>query len=357
MPNFRTGTVLEIVEEHEHVQRLRVDVAGQERIAILFSRWAPPATAGDRVVLNTTAVDLDLGTGGADFVVWNSSVESYDAPSGGHIMKLRYTPAQCDVLAVEAQESPHHELMARSTSLEQTPVVATSLHSQLLPVVCGIRMRAQDARIAYVMTDGAALEAHFSNTLRRLVELGWLSGVVTTGHALGGDIEAVTLHSGLLAARHVLKADAIVAGVGPGVVGTATPYGTTSIELGTIALASSALNGRGVVCVRLSEGDARARHQGLSHHVTSGLGWVAEDCVPSRATVVVPSGWAARVAESLAPWPVVEQDGSIVVEELRNADASGLAASHMCRGIDDDRVFFESAGAAGLYAGDLVSGA
>ena len=136
MPTFRTGTVIDVVEtSHDGVQRLDVEVEGTTRRAVLYPRWASPARVGDRVVLNTTAVDLGLGTGGSDFVVWNQAVESYDSRSAGHIMKLRYTPAQCDVLAVEEQDSPHHRVMAEARDLEDAPVVATSLHSQLVPVM------------------------------------------------------------------------------------------------------------------------------------------------------------------------------------------------------------------------------
>jgi hypothetical protein len=343
--------VLAVIEDLEGgVQRLTVDIDGSQRDAVLFSRWAAPAREGDRVVVNTTAMDLDLGTGGVDFVVWNQAVESYDAPGQGHIMKLRYTPAQCDVLAVEAQESPHHEVMARATSLDDAPVVATSLHSQLLPVLCGVRSVRSDLNVVYVMTDGAALEAGFSNTLRRLRALGWLKGVVTTGHAVGGDLESVTLHSGLLAAKHVLEADLIVAGLGPGVVGTGTPYGTTALDLGTIALAAISLGGRCVVCVRLSSADPRPRHQGLSHHVVSALRWVAPAVTTDRASVVVPPEWGKEAGEALAPWPVVEEDPGPIMVALAAAAADGLHASHMSRGPDEDPVFFESAAAAGVRA-------
>ena len=45
---------------------------------------------------------------------------------------------------------------------------------------------------------------------------------VSCGQAFGGDLEAVTLHSGLLAARLVGEADVAIVGIGPGVVGTGT---------------------------------------------------------------------------------------------------------------------------------------
>lgn len=355
MPSFRTGKVLDVIETFDGgTQRLRVSIEGVPREALLYPRWAAPAEPGDEVVVNTTAVDLGLGTGDSDFVVWNQSVTSYDAPSGGHIMKLRYTPAQTDVLAVEAQESPHHETMASARSLDGTPVIATSLHSQLLPALCGVREHNPEATVVYVMTDGAALDAGHSNTLRRLRELGWLAGVITTGHAVGGDLEAVTLHSGLLAARHVLGADLVVAGVGPGVVGTGTPFGTTALDLGTISLATTSLAGRSIVCVRLSEADPRPRHRGLSHHVVSALGWVAPAVDHEDACIVVPTGWGSTVADEVGPWRVVEHDAPNVLERLHEAAGLDLTSSHMGRGPDEDMLFFESAAAAGSYAGGLL---
>ena len=358
MPTFRTGTVTEISSvTRDGVQRLRVDVDGASRRAVLFPRWCAPASVGDRVVINTTAVDLGLGTGGDDFVVWNSAVESHEAPSGGHIMKLRYTPAQSDVLAVEAQESPHHDVMANASSLSGVPVVATSLHSQLVPALVAFRRARPDAAVAYVMTDGAALEAGYSKTLDRLRDLGWLAGIVTAGHAIGGDLEAVTLHNGLLAAKHVLHADLVIAGIGPGVVGTGTPFGTTALDLGTIALATSALGGRSIVCVRLSEADPRERHRGLSHHVVSALRWVAAAAVPPDAVVVVPSGHGIEgLTQTLAPWTVVEEDAGDVLADLSAARAVGLESSHMGRTPADDELFFRAAAAAGAYAARVVNG-
>jgi len=356
MPTFRTGTVVDVTStSRSGVQELRVDVEGAVRKAVLFPRWAAPAKSGDRVLLNTTAVELDLGTGGVDFVVWNHEVDAYESASGGHIMKLRYTPAQCDVLAVESPESPHHLAMAQARTLGSAPVVATSLHSQLVPVLCGLRRIAPQARVAYVMTDGAALEAGFSHTLRALREQEWLCGVVTSGHAVGGDLESVTLHSGLLAATHVLHADIVIAGIGPGVVGTATPYGTTALDLGTIALTSQALGGRTVVSVRLSEADPRPRHRGVSHHMAAALGWVAAAVDPSTSCVVAPPGWSDAIADAIRPWPVREGEPGDVLTELAEAASVGIGVSHMGRSPQEDPLFFQAAAAAGSYAAGLLS--
>lgn len=348
MPWYRTGTVARVLEDRAGVQRLEVDVGGDLREAVLYPRYAAPAEAGDRVVLNTTATQLGLGSGGQDFVVWNLAHEEHEVPSGGHVMKLRYTPAQSDVLAVEAPESPHHDVLADASDLDGMPVVAASLHSQLLPVVCGIRDVRPDTRIAYVMTDGGALELGLSRTVRRLGDLGWLVGTVSVGHALGGDLEAVNAYSGLLAARHVLEAEVAVVGMGPGVVGTGTTYGTTALDLGLTVNAAAALGGRPVACVRASEGDPRERHAGVSHHAMTALSRVAL----VEADAPYPAGRIADLGAGVGPLVPVDVEGAL--EALRDAAAEGLEASHMGRGPDEDRLFFETAFAAGRHAGSLL---
>jgi len=346
VPRFETGTVEHVVDAASGRQRLRVRVGSELRDAVLFTRWAAPASEGDRVVLNSTATALGLGSGGEDFVVWNLAHDSYEDDGGGHIMKLRYTPMQTEVLAVEAPESPNHDTMRTATSIDGMPVLAASLHSQLLPVVAGLRTRAPAARVTYVMTDGGALDATLSDTARRLRELGWIQSVITVGHAVGGDLEAVNVYSGLLAASAVTRADVAIVGMGPGVVGTATPFGTTALELGLTLNAAAALDGRPVAVVRMSQSDARERHSGISHHAMTALLRVAL----VAAEVPVPRGHASGLDEVRAAHKVIEIDASAVLGELESATAHGLRPSHMGRGPDSDELFFLAAGAAGIHA-------
>jgi hypothetical protein len=345
VPTFQTGSVEEVVESRDGVQFLLVRVGIDTRRAVLYTRYAAPAAVGDAVVLNTTANELSLGSGGDDFVVWNLAVGSYESPGGGHNMKLRYTPLQSDVLAVEAPESPHHVALSRASSIDGMPVVAASLHSQLLPVVAGIRLVRPEARIAYLMTDGGALDVSLSETVRRLCELGWLDCVITIGHAIGGALEAVNVYSGLLAARCADECDVAVVGMGPGVVGTATPFGTTALELGQTLNAAGSLGGRPVAAVRMSSADERERHAGMSHHAFTALTRVAL----VRADVPVPLGHADDLAEIRTLHNVVEVDAEPVIGEL-----VGLGASHMGRSPEEDRLFFLAAGAAGLHTGGLL---
>ena len=69
MPSFRTATVTEVLDERAGLQR--VDTT--EGRAYVLTQLTPPVAVGDEVVLNTTAVDLGLGTGGWHVVHWNLS--------------------------------------------------------------------------------------------------------------------------------------------------------------------------------------------------------------------------------------------------------------------------------------------
>src|SRR5216683_3289440 len=60
MPRFATGVVAQVLAEREGVVRLIVRVGDAERPATAFTKAIGPVAEGDRVVVNTTAVDLDL---------------------------------------------------------------------------------------------------------------------------------------------------------------------------------------------------------------------------------------------------------------------------------------------------------
>ena len=99
MPTFRTGTVGRLLSERPGLQRVETD---QGR-AYVLTELTGSVAAGDRVVLNTTAVDLGLGTGGWHVVHWNLERDSYDERGPGHIMKLRYTSLQVDPLSLDRE--------------------------------------------------------------------------------------------------------------------------------------------------------------------------------------------------------------------------------------------------------------
>ncbi len=326
MPSFVTATVTEVLAERAGLQRLATDAGRAYALTDLIGIAAP----GDRVVLNTTAVELGLGTGGWHVVHWNLARESWSQPGPGHIMKVRYTSLQHDAGVAEEQ---HPDLPGTVAGL---PVVACSLHSQVAVVAAVARHLVPTARIAYVMTDGAGLPIVLSDLVHELRGAGVIDVTVTAGHAFGGDLEAVAVPSALALARHVADADLVVVGMGPGVVGTGTALGTTAVEVAGIIDAADQMGARVALCSRASTADARERHQGVSHHVRTILGLAA-----ARPALPLP----AELAGELVGTAVVEPpDAAAVLGEL------GITVTTMGRGPEEDPTFFAAAASAGAWA-------
>ncbi|MDP9222465.1 MAG: DUF3866 family protein [Actinomycetota bacterium] len=271
MAAFREGTVVRISERSERVVRVQVEIGTANVEAIGFPSMLGVLENGDRVVVNTTGIEMHLGTGGVGFVLWNLDGGHDIDPGPGHIMKMRYTPWQTEVSAVEAPESAHHGSLASVDEIGGMPVVACGLHSQIAGVAAGIRRRRPDAVIGYLMTDAGALPLAFSELVHSLQQSGLIDATCTSGHAFGGDLEAVNLFSGLAALRVVAGSDVVIAAMGPGLAGTGTVLGFSGIEQGQIVDATNALGGRPFACLRVSFGDERVRHQGLSHHTVTAL--------------------------------------------------------------------------------------
>lgn len=161
-----------------------VEVGEATVLALAYDGLVGAPEIGDRVLLNTTALDLGLGTGGYAMVVGIPDRLPEDVPSApGHLVKARYTPLQETVLGADEQDSPWHDLLRDADSIEGMPVVVADLHSALPAILAGIRMTAPDARVAYVMTDGGALPLWFSRSVADLQAAGWLAGSVTVGQA------------------------------------------------------------------------------------------------------------------------------------------------------------------------------
>ncbi len=275
MIRWRDGTVTDVVRRRPGATEVRVATADGPVDALAYPDLVGEPQVGDRVLLNTTAIALGLGTGGFAMVIAVPDRLPADRDEPGHVVKARYTPMQATVLAVDEQDSPHHATLRDADSVAGMPVVVADLHSALPAVLAGLRDGGRDPRVVYVMTDGGALPLGFSRSVGELRAAGWLAATVTVGQAFGGDVEAVTLHSGLLAARHVLGADLVIVTQGPGNLGTGTRWGFSGVASGEAVNATAALGGRPVAALRVSEADPRDRHRGVSHHSLTALGRVA----------------------------------------------------------------------------------
>ncbi|MBK6874280.1 MAG: DUF3866 family protein [Kineosporiaceae bacterium] len=373
MSGWREGRVTSLDAEWDGALECTVDVLDDAtRTWTAVRALAYPALVGrpevsDLVLLNTAALEAGLGTGGYAFVVAIPQRAATGVALGpGHVVKARYTPQQIMVLGVDEEASPHHELLRDADDLGGMPVVVADLHSHLPAVIAGIRAdwprAAPPPRVAYVMTDGASLPAWFSRAVAGLRNAGWINACITVGQAFGGDLEAVSLHTGLLAARLVVNADITVVTPGPGVVGTGTRWGFSGVATGEAVNATATLRGRPVATLRISAADARARHRGVSHHSLTALGRVAL----ATADVVVPmlgvpgqdgEAWAdvavevRAAAASLAPPYGRHTLVEVGLQGLRAAlDDSPVRLSTMGRGVDADEPAFLAAAAAGRHA-------
>jgi hypothetical protein len=352
----RTGVVLSVITQRPGISEIAVDINGRRERAINYEKMTGPVRAGDRVLLNTTAVSVSLGTGGYHYVMAVEGSGDAEAAGEGHIMKLRYTPAQVKVLAVEEQAHPASGAYRFSGGLEGTPVVVGTLHSMLAPAAAAIRSKAGPRlKITYLMTDGGALPLWFSRLVQELKSKGLVDETITCGHAFGGDYEAVNVYSGLLWAR-ANGAGVVIAAMGPGIVGTASEFGHTAIEQGEIVNAVSVLGGRAIAVPRISFADARPRHYGVSHHTLTALGKVAL----AGCTVVVPvlQGNEKFIVEKQLRESGIDQRHRVVEREAGCAGdilgAYGLQVTTMGRSPAQDPAFFETACAAGLFAAELV---
>ena len=335
MPRFSTHVVSTVLSEREGLQRVLLD---NGRRAYVLTELVGPVAVGDPVVVNTTAVDLGLGTGGWDVVHWNLSRSSFDSVARGHVLKLRYTSLQADTGVAEEAEG------FAPASLCGVPVVVCSVHSQLAGVAVGYASASPRCRLAYVMTDSAALPLALSDLVATLRANGLLHATVTAGQAFGGELEAVNALSALEVAVGA-GAGAVVVGPGPGVVGTGTVHGHGAVESAVLVDLVARAGGGPIVAVRFSDADPRPRHRGVSHHTETTLSLAGE-----TADVPVPRG--APSPEAAARHQVVEVDVPDVVALLA---AHGIAVTSMGRAPVDDPRFHAYAVAAGVLAASVAS--
>lgn len=382
MAEWRLGRVMKCIPFGTGVQELDIIFhdASVGR-AIHYTDIIGPVLEGDEVLLNTTAVSLKLGTGGYHFVLsilqrqGKSFAEIFDDTEAssnrknGHMMKLRYTPLQRQVLAAEEENSPFHALFKEKQDLDGMPVLIGELHSMLPVAVCWIcarnrnpnRISANRLKIVYIMSDGGALPIQFSRHVRTLSELGWLQGTITYGHAYGGDLETINKFTALIAAKHILKADLAIVAMGPGIAGTGTRLGYSGVETGEIANAVSKLGGRPVMIPRISFAETRSRHNGLSHHTLTTLTQVTA----ARTYVPLPAGLPQDQIATLCAQLIefgLEQEHDI--RWMNEAELSEVVVSQqdypwpittMGRGTREDAAFFQGVCAAAEWAVQLVS--
>jgi hypothetical protein len=342
-----------------------VELDGRTRPAIADVSLLGAAQTGDEVILNTQALDLGLGSGGFDVVHVNLTRGLVgDGGPGASVMKLNYTSIQHAVSPVEDE---------RLSLPLRRPVAVLALHGQLAPVAWACSQAVPGCRLGYVQTEGGALPGGHSHTVRELRERKLLVGHLTAGAAFGGDGEAITTAGALHHGLSTLGWDAAVCGPGPGIVGSGSPLGHGGLSALDNAHAALALGCSALLVARMSSGDPRTRHRGISHHTLTVL-----DLLLAPVTVALPAGMRSPVGADLraglgsvfgGAMPSrpgleldVERPARITRHDWRRAKVdlpayavSGLSAQTMGRGLLQDPLFFGAALAAGGALAELVA--
>jgi hypothetical protein len=364
MLKLRPATVSEAGAADGSEQDLVIELEGMRRPAIADVGLVGRCEAGDEVIVNVQARDLGLGSGGFDIVHVNLTRGLTGAQaSGANVMKLNYTSLQHTISPVEDE---------RLQLPVERPVAVLALHGQLAAVAWAFAQGAPKCRLGYVQTEGGALPGGHSRTVRALRERGLLAGHLTAGAAFGGEGEAITTAGALHHGLRTLGWDAAVCGPGPGIVGSGSPLGHGGMSALDSAHASLALGCSTLLVARMSSGDERARHRGISHHTLTVL-----DLLLEPVTVALPAGVRSPVGSDLRaglgavfagampgrpvlaldverPVRITRHDWRRALVDLPAYAAGGLPAETMGRGLTEDPLFFAAALAGGTALGELA---
>jgi hypothetical protein len=355
-------------------QRLVVELSGGERegerrAAIADVTLVGHAEVGDEVIVNTEALDLGLGSGGFDVVHVNLTrgLGGQGVPDA-NVVKLNYTSLQHAVAPVEE---------GRLELPVERPVAVLALHGQLAPVAWAFAQAAPELRLGYVQTEGGALPGGHSRTVRALRRQGLLAGHLTAGAAFGGEGEAITTAGALHHGLRALGWDAAMCGPGPGIVGSSSTLGHGGMVALDSAHVALALGASTLLVARMSSGDERTRHRGISHHTLTVL-----DLLLAPVTVALPAGMRSPVGAELRaglgavfagpsrtsspksrpalaldvqrPVRITRHDWRRAAVDLPGYARSGLSAETMGRTLVQDPLFFAAALAGGSALAELA---
>jgi len=312
---------------------LEVEIDGERRRAWADEVLLGEMREGDEVVVNAAALDLGLGSGGFDVVHVNLT----RGLGGGverdaHVMKLNYSSLQHPVEPVE-------EIAGER---KRVPVAVLPLHGHLAPAAWAAAQACPGTRVGYVQTAGGALPGSLSRDVATLRERGLLAGHVTAAPAYGSEHEALST-VGALDAAGALGWDAVLVGPGPGIIGSDTEFGHGGMEALNSAHAALSLRLPTILSPRLSSGDPRERHRGLSHHTATML-----ELLLAPVTVAIPEG-APELASQVSGASLGLHQVEPVAVDLKGYAASGLSTTTMGRDLRDDPLFFEAALATGAF--------
>jgi len=307
----------------------------------------------NRVLLNTTAVRLGLGTGGYHFIICNldNTSNKNECNSPGHIMKMRYTPQQLRTLCVEEKDSPYHTKMEKMINLRGQIVVILPLHSLLAPLAIVFKKMFPNKNLIYIMTEGGSLSLDVSFLIKELKTRNYIDNTITIGQCFGGDLEAINIFTGIIAAKEVCNADMIAVSIGPGIVGTGTELGFSGVENVFVNYAVRVLGGKSFIVPRISLSEKRQRHYLISHHTVTLL----NKLIDRKETVIFPQ--QKNIINKIKELKLNKKHDIIYYKYnkiKRILVESGFKFNSMGRNFTDDPLFFITGGLPVLRYNEII---
>jgi len=328
---------------------LVVEVGGERRPAWADRVLLGEMREGDEVVVNVTALDLGLGSGGFDVVHVNLTRGLDGGVRGAeHVIKLNYSSLQHPVEPVEGAPRPLPAAGpegAAEPDRRTVPVLVLPLHGHLAPAAWAAAEASPGLRVGFVQTGGGALPGSFSRDVAELRGRELLCGHITAAPTYGGEHEALSTVGALDAAARSLGWEAILVGPGPGIIGSDTEFGHGGMAALDSAHAALSLGLPTLLSPRLSSTDPRERHRGLSHHTRTVL-----ELLLGGADVAVPAGFDDPRSELVAAAGSRHQLRE-APPDLAGYAAAGLPTTTMGRSLEDDPLFFAAPLAAGTLLG------
>lgn len=352
--HLRTATVEKIIEETEKHQILKL----KERSipAICFVSLSGKISPNDKVIINTTASDLSLGTGGYDFVVavLNKGEQFIETEDKSHVMKLNYTPLQFAVPHFEETEDYEKAVEKFKNNPISIKVFVLTIHSHLIPFFAVAKSFKPSKKGVLIINDSCALPIFTSKTIDFLRREGFVKKVITTGNAFGGDVETVNIYSALIAAGYAFDADYIVVAPGYGLKGTGSDYGHSAQHFTEAINASLRLSFETYLVSRISFADKRTRHFGISHHTCD----VYEMCLKKPVLIVPNLNYLDEKSRDTIQLQLKKHffDAQITYVDIEKAAEAiepykGMLQS-MGRSYNNDPIFFLTPAGASLLVGD-----
>lgn len=349
MANYAKFSVIEILDARPELQKILLDDGSR---AYNIIQNSGEVSIGDEVIVNTTAVDLNLGTGGWHFVLWNLNNDNLTTKASGHIMKLRYSALQ-----FESGVAEEFEGYTQENNINGAIVIATPLFSQVAPIVTLIKDKNPELKVAVLISDSASLPLAISDLMVELKDKKIIDTSITFGHAYGGDIEAINIFTALLSARHIAKADIIVVSMGPGIVGTNTEFGFTGIDVAYHLDTAKSLGATTIGVLRASSADPRERHRAISHQSLTTFSKATHE--RHLLALISDDSLSTKMIEQLEnlgidkKHDVKEFNKCKIVDKMEKI---GLNVSSMGRHAREDEIFYESAAGAAQLALEILEG-